>query len=282
MEVEEVEKKDKRKPYTKTIFEYASVCTPHGIFYIFESGRLLFERALWIIVVCIFTGYAISWSISAYHHWQENPILTSVATTGYPIEKVPFPSITICAQGAANDVVDAALFKQFGRYLAQKNLNFSQLSTEEQITETQKFLNATYPGAKKTPNQLVRMMGSPDVSVESKLESVAVLNTEDNKDCSQSDDGNARKKRNTVYLEETCPYGFVKAGPIGSGGCIHMGESYMTYNDATTYCENQADGNAKLLAAEPNEDIEPLLKELYDVLKNGKNKQLYRVRKMFI
>ena len=264
------ESKDKRKPHTKTVYEYASVCTPHGISYVFESDRLLVERLLWVLVVCIFAGCALRWSILAFDDWQQNPILTSVATTGYPIEKVEFPAITICAQGAANDVVDAALFKQFDRYLIKKNLNFSELSTEDQIMETKNFLNATYPGAKKTPNQLVRMMGSPDVSVESKLESAAILNTEEfKKDCSSSNNG--RKKRDIIYSEETCPDGFVKAGPVGSGSCIHVGTSYMTYNEAIAYCESKDDGNGKLLSPDHDEDIQPILKELHDVLTIGKN-----------
>ena len=269
MEEEDVDKKDKRKPYTKTLYEYASVCTPHGIFYIFESDRLILERTFWVLAVCIFTGFAIAWSVSAYENWQENPILTSVATTGYPIQKVPFPSITICAQGAANDIVDAALFKQFERYLTSKKLNFTALTTEEQIEQTKNFLNATYPGATKTPNQLVRMMGSPEVSVESKLESVAILNPEDNKDCEGEDDDDDRKKRSTLYGEETCPNGFIKVGPDGSGNCIHVSSSHMTYTEATSYCEDEGGGNAKLFTADPNDDVEAELKEIYNMLKNG-------------
>ena len=199
---EEAEKKDKRKPHTKTIYEYASVCTPHGIFYIFESDRWLLERAVWIVVVCIFTGFAIAWSVSAYDNWKKFPILTSVATTGYPIEKVEFPSITICAQGAANDIVDAALFKQFERYLSAKKLNFTALTTEQQIEETKNFLKDTYPGATKSPNQLVRMIGSPEVSVESKLESVAILNPEEFKspDCPVVDGQNNGRNKRQLFL----------------------------------------------------------------------------------
>ena len=200
-----------------------------------------------------------------------------MATTGYPIEKVSFPSITICAQGAANDIVDAALFKQFERYLAKKKLNFTALTTEEQIEQTQSFLSDTYPGATKSPNQLVRMIGSPEVSVESKLESVAILNPNEfkNPDCPEVEDpNNGRRKRQdaspTLYVEDTCPDGFTNAGPAGSGTCIHMSTSYMTHDDAITYCESQGDGNSILLAADPDEDIQSFLEELYNMVKIGK------------
>ena len=269
---EEVEKPDKRKPYTKTIYEYASVCSPHGIFYIFEPDRWPLERALWIVVVCIFTGLAIGWSVSAYKNWQDYPILTSVATTGYPIEKVPFPSITICAQGAANDIVDAALFKQFERYLAKKKLNFTALTTDEQIEQTQSFLASTYPGAKKAPNQLVRMMGSPDVSVEAKLESVAILNPDEFSNDCPSENG-ARKKRYaegsnpTLFEEGSCPEGFDKVGIPGAETCIHRSSEYKTQTEAASYCANQAEGSGKLLIINPNENMEPVLEHIYKILK---------------
>ena len=271
-EEEEVDKTDKRKPYTKTVYEYASVCTPHGIFYIFESDRWPLERALWIVVVCIFTGLAIGWSVSAYKNWQDYPILTSVATTGYPIEKVPFPSITICAQGAANDIVDAALFKQFERYLAKKKLNFTALSSDEQIKQTQEFLADTYPGAKKTPNQLVRMMGSPEVSVEAKLESVAILNpNEFDNECPA--DSNARKKRYaegsnpTLFEEGNCPDGFDKIGNPGTEICVHRSSEYYTHPDAASYCESQAEGNARLMIIDPSDNVQPILEHIYKLLK---------------
>jgi hypothetical protein len=192
-----------------------------------------------------------------------------VATTGYPIEKVSFPSITICAQGAANDIVDAALFKQFERYLDKKNINFTALSTEGQMEQTQNFLADTYPGATKSPNQMVRMMGSPEVSVESKIESVAILNPNEfkNPDCPEVDEQGSSIP---FYVQDNCPDGFTNVGPAESGTCIHMSSSYMTHDDAISYCELQGDGNVILLAADPDEDIQPLLEELYSMIKTGK------------
>ena len=34
----------------------------------------------------------------AYVNWQNNLVLTSVATTGLSVKKLDFPAITICAQ----------------------------------------------------------------------------------------------------------------------------------------------------------------------------------------
>ena len=102
---------------SRTAYEYAEVATTHGIYYIFEKGRLVFERVFWVIVVILALVFAIGLSIQAYSAWKENPVLTSVGTTGHPIEQVSFPSITVCPQGSANKVIDAALFQQFEKYL---------------------------------------------------------------------------------------------------------------------------------------------------------------------
>ena len=31
-----------------------------------------------------------------YLDWIENPVLISVETTDYPVEKIPFPTVTVC------------------------------------------------------------------------------------------------------------------------------------------------------------------------------------------
>ena len=82
----------------KTAKEYSQSTTIHGFSYIGEDGLLIFERLLWIFIVCLGIFLSIYMSVSAYVEWKGNPVLTTVATTGFPIEKVEFPAITICAQ----------------------------------------------------------------------------------------------------------------------------------------------------------------------------------------
>ena len=85
--------------------QYADATTIHGIPYIFEEGRLAVERLLWILIVLGATAFSVFFSYRIWEGWQEDPVLTSVSTTGYPIELMEYPSITICAQGAVNEVV---------------------------------------------------------------------------------------------------------------------------------------------------------------------------------
>ena len=81
-----------KRPYFYTIKEYALSSTIHGIGYIFETNRLIFERLLWIIVLIVAVLIGTLLSIYTYKSWQDDPILTSVGTTGFPIEKIEFPN----------------------------------------------------------------------------------------------------------------------------------------------------------------------------------------------
>ena len=62
-------------------------------------------RLLWVIVVGLAVSFAIFLSNGAYQNWKSSPVLTTVWTTGHPIEQVPFPSVTICAQGSVNEII---------------------------------------------------------------------------------------------------------------------------------------------------------------------------------
>ena len=90
--------KKRQNPISKTIKEYAENTTIHGIQYIFENGSSVFEKFSWILVVLIGAIFAAILSLQGFQKWKNNLILTTVETTAYPIEKVEFPAITICAQ----------------------------------------------------------------------------------------------------------------------------------------------------------------------------------------
>ena len=87
------------RPFSRTIVNYSNASTIHGIYYIFERGRWILERFFWIVVVSLSIFYAVLSTWQAWQAWQDDPMITSIATTGLPIQKIPFPSITICAQG---------------------------------------------------------------------------------------------------------------------------------------------------------------------------------------
>ena len=86
------------KSFGKTAKEYSNSTSIHGISYIFENDVFIIERSIWVLAV--FSGIILAtiMSVTAFLDWKNKPVLTTVASTGYPIEKIEFPAITICAQ----------------------------------------------------------------------------------------------------------------------------------------------------------------------------------------
>ena len=250
-----------QRPYRKSAKEYSEATTIHGMSYLFENRLVFYEKAMWTLFLISALIFAVLSSLSTYRRWKDEPILTSVATTAYPVQKVPFPSITICPQGGANDIVDAAIFKQFVDYLEDKNLSYNDLSDSQVRDETYNFLNDKYPGSRQLPNQLVRMLGSPDVDPENKIQARAILNPEDASECSTpnttNDNGNIRKKRTTVYGD--CPNDFIETG---YGSCWHTSTQSMTYDDAVVYCGGQGNGGSEVLTFLNPDEIEYLYEKL--------------------
>ena len=247
MSSHEEESKRLKNPYHTTLKQYASVSTAHGISYIFEEGRFFVERIVWVVVVVAALAFAICMSISAFHNWKDNPVLTSVKTTGLPIEKIEFPAITICSQGSANDIIDAALFQQFKRYENKKvseDKSFEELAFDKKI---QKFLEDLYPGAKSPPNQLVSMMSSPGIDPNKGIEAITIFNPEDKASCSPNVNEDSEQEESTSIVKrnaddsnekESCPRGFEDDK---TGICLHIGDERMNFEEADEYCRSLSD-----------------------------------------
>ena len=65
-----------------TITQYAKNTTIHGIAYIFDENSSLIEKFLWLIIFALATFFAISFSLEGYRQWQDDPVLTTLKTTG--------------------------------------------------------------------------------------------------------------------------------------------------------------------------------------------------------
>ena len=143
------------KSFGKTAKEYSYSTSIHGISYIFENDVFIFERSIWVLAV--FSGIILAtiMSVTAFLDWRNKPVLTTVATTGYPIENIEFPAITICAQvwyisiidyiwgwwskidinfklkGMSREIIDSAIVQQFKKYLKTKNKVLEELQETE-------------------------------------------------------------------------------------------------------------------------------------------------------
>ena len=66
----------------KTLSEYASSSTIHGISYVFEQSQPIIERLIWLVIFAIGTFLAVNMSYEGYKDWKSNQVLTSLKTTG--------------------------------------------------------------------------------------------------------------------------------------------------------------------------------------------------------
>ena len=66
----------------KTVSDFASNTTIHGVQYVFDGTAAIIEKITWLIICIGFTLLAIYWSLEIFDQWEEHPVLTSVGTTG--------------------------------------------------------------------------------------------------------------------------------------------------------------------------------------------------------
>jgi len=67
----------------KALFlEYGQNSTIAGLRYVFLPKQRFLVRIIWIIAVVILTLLGTWLSVKSYLEWKENPVLTTITTTG--------------------------------------------------------------------------------------------------------------------------------------------------------------------------------------------------------
>ena len=62
--------------------EYSSRTTVHGLSYIYDSTSSLLDRCLWLAICVSFAFLAVFMSVKAYIDWHDDPVTTTLLTTG--------------------------------------------------------------------------------------------------------------------------------------------------------------------------------------------------------
>ncbi len=63
----------------------------------------------------------------SYDSWQKSLVKTDLNTTAFPVDRVPFPSVTICAEGTLRQTMEAAYMHDV-RQLIKVRLTSTQKS----------------------------------------------------------------------------------------------------------------------------------------------------------
>ena len=80
--------KGQTKEALKIVKDYSEYSSVQGVIYIFQANQTLLGRMFWILVVVLMLMLGSYWSVAAYNSWQDNPVLTTVTTTAFPVTKV--------------------------------------------------------------------------------------------------------------------------------------------------------------------------------------------------
>ena len=251
--------------------EFSSVTTIHGISYLASPDHSVGSKLFWIVTVILAilgTSYQV---ISMFWLWGDFPVITTLDTISYPIEKIEFPAVTLCPQGSVLEIMDTVFYYQFEKWVIRKiekddssrnkrntdNSNghlssfLNSLTNAAVVDLLNEFMNETYPGANDIPTKFAALLSSddPDKTIESK----AILMTENESRCDEKDiqefSDHVKQK-----LGEECPETFEN---LNSTTCILLVDAKTNYDAASSYCRDQG---ATILSLDSWDEIEELLK----------------------
>ena len=229
---------NKMDKIVKTAKEFSSVTTIHGISYVASKDHSTFARAFWIMAVMISmigTTYQV---VSMWTLWGDSPVITTLETISLPIEKIRFPSVTLCPQGSVMDVLDAVLYYQFQEWAVRKtekdgmrrkrhtpneaknsSNSVNQFTADELDNLLNEFLGDVYPGAKDVPTKFASVLSANDP--EQAVENKAVLVPEDEPQCNEKNNEEFLENLNKK-MSRDCPLPFKN---LGETTCIMPGET---------------------------------------------------------
>jgi hypothetical protein len=99
--------------------EFCNETSIHGFKYVADQAFSLVVRVIWFFCIIIslvyaanmiassfqgiyFSIYSLQWYIlysCTILGWKDNPVITTIQSTAYPVEKIMFPTVTICDEG---------------------------------------------------------------------------------------------------------------------------------------------------------------------------------------
>ncbi|KAL7737995.1 hypothetical protein ACLKA6_006353 [Drosophila palustris] len=114
------------------LLEYSKSTTIHGIRYIFEVHRPIYEKLYWLVLTCTSVYFAVSLIWATYLKWQDSPVILGFDETLVPVHKIPFPTITICPEiKVERNVFDYANISQQIWDDFKRNSEFSSVNEED-------------------------------------------------------------------------------------------------------------------------------------------------------
>ena len=86
----------------------------HGIGYVFAASLPIADRLLWALLILVSLALE-----SSFNTWQEELTITTLKDAAMPVERIPFPDVTICSSGLNMDAVKKALMVDFAAWMVE-------------------------------------------------------------------------------------------------------------------------------------------------------------------
>ena len=87
-----------KKRMWNLVFEYSQTSTIAGFHYIFEPKLTIIGKLIWLLLLSLFTVLGIYLSAENYIQRKNEPVITTLTSTGLPISQVDLPAVVICSQ----------------------------------------------------------------------------------------------------------------------------------------------------------------------------------------
>ncbi|XP_058130348.1 pickpocket protein 28 [Anopheles ziemanni] len=109
--------RQRRYGFKRELFHLFNTITAHCYRQLAQPDRTVWERLFWLLVLILEAATLVAIIISAWGKFTENPLITTLHDTLYPIELVPFPAISLCN----NNRISRTAAHQYARQLARRD-----------------------------------------------------------------------------------------------------------------------------------------------------------------
>ncbi|CAO1373967.1 unnamed protein product [Diamesa serratosioi] len=148
---------EQKYSFSRELKSFLNNVTCHCYRHLAQTDRSVAERIMWFIIHSFGASALLFFVVTAYKGFTENPLVTTLHDTIYPVEKIPFPAVSICSNNrisrrAAMDYAQELSFKDPEKRTVEHFLKeilyigrIYDYGTENEylVTEFQQFMDST-------------------------------------------------------------------------------------------------------------------------------------------
>ncbi len=87
-----------RRSLRENVQQFCLQTTIHGFSYVEDQSNVIVVKAAWFLLIVLFMSLASYLINLSFYDWAENPTITTTDSAVFPIEKMPFPAVTVCQE----------------------------------------------------------------------------------------------------------------------------------------------------------------------------------------